>query len=95
MAQVSAYVQGQAVTDTALNATAALEAQSVAPSRQVVAELRDTLSANMGAALSDDQPVNIGPQGQQGTGTEASRDDHTHYLPHDDYSGVQLRCVGS
>ena len=37
---VSAYVQGQAVTDTALNATSALEAQSVAPSRQVVAELR-------------------------------------------------------
>ena len=31
----------------------------------------------------DDQPVNIGPQGQQGTGDEASRDDHTHYLPHD------------
>ena len=80
---VSAYVQAQAVTDTALNATAALEAQSVAPSRQVVAELRDTLSANMGASLSDDLPVNIGPQGQQGTGDEASRDDHTHYLPHD------------
>ena len=80
---VSAYVQAQAVTDTALNATAALEAQSVAPSRQVVAELRDTLSANMGAALSDDLPVNIGPQSQQGTGDEASRDDHTHYLPHD------------
>ena len=80
---VSAYVQAQAVTDTALNATSALEAQSVAPSRQVVAELRDTLSANMGAALSDDLPVNIGPQSQQGTGDEASRDDHTHYLPHD------------
>ena len=28
-------------------------------------------------------PVNIGPQSQQGTGDEASRDDHTHYLPHD------------
>ena len=80
---VSAYVQGQAVTDTALNATAALEAQSVAPSRQVVAELRDSLTSSLGATLSDDLPVNIGPQGQQGTGDEASRDDHTHYLPHD------------
>ena len=36
-----------------------------------------------GAALSDDLPVNIGPQSQQGTGAAASRDDHTHYLPHD------------
>ena len=36
-----------------------------------------------GVALSDDQPVNIGPQGRQGTGEEGSRDDHTHYLPHD------------
>ena len=42
---VSTYVQGQAVTDTALNATSALEAQTVAPSRQVVAELRDNLSS--------------------------------------------------
>ena len=42
---VSTYVQGQAVTDTSLNATSALEAQTVAPSRQVVAELRDSLTS--------------------------------------------------
>ena len=36
-----------------------------------------------GAALSDELPVNIGPQSQQGDGAAASRDDHTHYLPHD------------
>ena len=41
------------------------------------------MTASLGATLSDDLPVNIGPQSQQGTGTEASRGDHTHYLPHD------------
>ena len=40
-----------------------------------------------GVALSDEYPVNIGPQTQEGTGDEASRDDHTHYLPHDNTVG--------
>ena len=40
-----------------------------------------------GVALSDEYPVNIGPQTQEGTGDEASRDDHTHYLPHDNTIG--------
>ena len=37
--------------------------------------------------LSDELPVNIGPQSQQGDGASASRDDHTHYLPHDNTIG--------
>ena len=40
-----------------------------------------------GVALSDEYPVNIGPQSQQGVGDEAARDDHTHYLPHDSTVG--------
>ena len=41
------------------------------------------LTAAGAVALSDGLPVNIGPQSQQGVGVLASRDDHTHYLPHD------------
>ena len=40
-----------------------------------------------GVALSDEYPVNIGNQSQQGTGDKAPRDDHTHYLPHDSTLG--------
>ena len=47
-----------------------------------------------GADLSDDLPVNIGPQSQQGTGDEASRDDHTHYLPHDATLGFSDGALG-
>ena len=48
-----------------------------------VALVHGDAGSGAGVTLSDDQPVNIGPQGQQGSGDEASRDDHTHYLPHD------------
>ena len=44
VAGVVTYVRGQIVTDTALNANPALESQSTAPSRQLVAELRDSLT---------------------------------------------------
>ena len=48
VAGVVTYVRGQIVTDTALNANPALESQSTAPSRQLVAELRDSLSSGGG-----------------------------------------------
>ena len=47
-----------------------------------------------GAALSDELPVNIGPQSQQGDGAAASRDDHTHYLPHDSTLGFNAGVLG-
>ena len=50
--------------------------------------------AGEGADLSDDLPVNIGPQSQQGTGDEASRDDHTHYLPHDSTLAFSAGALG-
>ena len=48
-----------------------------------VALVHGDAGSGMGVTLSDEYPVNIGPQSQQGSGDEAARDDHTHYLPHD------------
>ena len=79
-------------TNAARTVSVSLFADSLADGTTITAS--NGVLSSAASPLSDDQPVNIGPQGQQGTGTEASRDDHTHYLPHDNTLAFTSGALG-